>query len=278
MATYGNMFEGTVTPKSVTKYNGHRGITDWGNVAQFDYYKKGYAFLVLLRMPVFINKLAEKNNDISNLITNYKHIIEHEFLGLEGLDNITSETLEISDGIGTLNLHTKTIEQSAATITLTGYREHSGAIISKVHELILKGISDGRSQVKHYHGLIESGELEKDPANEVMSMMYIVTDDTTLKIERAFALLAAQPTSSELSMYNVTRGDITYQELGVEFNCFVTSGRDITARAQGLLNDLKIVRNEDNMVYTGPHSTSAPTGVNTINFSSKSRTAQQPTK
>lgn len=271
-----NPFAGTIVPKSVTKYNGHRGITDWGNVAQFNYYKKGYAFLILLRMPIFINKLCEKNNDIANLVTNYKHIIEHEFLGLEGLDNITSETLEISDGIGSINLHNKTVEQSAATITLTGYREHSGAVISKVHELILKGIYDGRSQVKHYHGLIQDGTLEKDPANEVMSMMYIVTDDTTLKIERAFALLAAQPTSSELSMYNVTRGDVTYQELGVEFNCFVTSGRDITERAQALLDDLKIVRNEDDFIYTGPHSTYAPTGKTTINYNSAPRKAQQP--
>lgn len=252
MSSIMKMHKGLITPKDTTGYNLFRGVTDFGNLAQIDYMETGYNFLVHLESPTFLEKLAERDSEFDKLLKNYIHVITHEFKGLDGLENVTTETLEISDAIRQINMIGKVNEQAATTVTLNGYKERIGSLITKVHDIYLRGIKDGATQYKTYHGLIEDGTLEPSYENEVFKYLYIVTDNTGLRVENAYMLLAAQPTTAHLGeIANGTRGDIEHVELSVELNCFPVRGPEVTERAKKMLQSLHIVRRTEDMKFKG---------------------------
>ena len=246
------IFDGTTETKDLTSYALFRGVTDWADLTQFNQFESGYSFLVVLSIPKFMKVLAEKNDKYRNLIETYVHVLEYEFRGLEGIDNMTSDPNELTNGIKTLNVITKVNSQSNAQFTMR-YYEKAGSLITKFHELFLRGIKDPTTQVKHYHGLIESGDLEPSFANEVFSFLYIVTDNTLRNVEKAFYIVGAQPTNADFNIYNSTKGQIEFQELSVEFNGFPIQNTQVNKRAQELLDWIRkgTIWNESDFTYSG---------------------------
>lgn len=252
-----NIFDGTLQPNPVTEFTLFRGVTDYTNLAQFDLYESGYSFLILLDIPAFMKKLAQKNADnYGTLIANYRHLIEYEFRGAQGIEGINGETTPLTNGITDINIITKVQEQGGTQFTMN-YFERSGSIITKTHELFLRGVKDPRTQVKRYHGLLDgpltkrisnfqdgvktnngedqSGMTDKGYAYELFHFLLIVTDNTAWNVEKAYILAACQPAVANTEIYNVTRGEIQFQELGVQFNGLPIPGRIVTKKAQQFL-------------------------------------------
>jgi hypothetical protein len=244
------MFNNSKQPKSLTKYNLFRGITDFGNLEQFDIYESGHSFLTVLAIPTFLEKLGSKDAAYKAIIDNAVHIMQNEFKGMDGIEDISSETLEINDGLNTLNLINKVKEQSASTISMR-YTEKSGAPLTKFNQLFLTGLYDPRSSFKHYHGLIEDGIIDAGFENEIFTLIYWVTDSTGLDVEKAFLILAAQPTKAELNIYNSERGAHDAKEVTMEMSCFVVQGDAVNAMAKDLIGSMSIVKNADKFIYTG---------------------------
>lgn len=239
--TINSIFAGTKTPRDVTKYTLMRGVTDFSNLAQFNNFETGYSFMILLSIPKFLENLASTNTEYATLISVYRHILEYDFRGLEGIDDITSETSEITNGISNLNIITKVTMQSAASFQMS-YFERSGSVITKVHELFLRGIKDPRTQVKTYNGLLRpstsGGTAVMSEAGyeyETFNFLYFVTDNTCLNIEKAFLIVSAQPTKADTSIYNSQRGEIGWKELSLDFNGYPIVGPAITAKAAAFL-------------------------------------------
>ena len=246
------IFDGTTETKDLTKWSLFRGVTDWANLEQFNQFETGYSFLVVLSIPKFMKLLSEKNEKYRSLIETYVHVLEYEFRGLEGIENMSSDPNELTNGIKTLNVITKVNSQSNGQFTMR-YYEKAGSLITKFHELFLRGIKDPTTQVKHYHGLIESGELEPSFANEVFSFLYIVTDNSLRNVEKAFYIVGAQPTNADFNIYNSTKGTIEFQELSVEFNGFPIQNTQVNKRAQELLDWIRkgTIWNESEFTYSG---------------------------
>ena len=252
------MFENLKQPRDITKYTLSRGATDFGNVAQFNMYESGYSFLIVVSIPRFLEILAEKYPDnYGSLITNYKHILEYEFRGLDGLENITSDVGSITNGISTLDLINKVEMQSNSTFSMR-YFEKSGSVLTRTHELFLTGIKDPRTQVKHYHGLIQDKTLEAGYENEVFSFLYFVTDNTMTEIEKAYFIVSAQPTQAETAIYESEKGNIEFKEISVEFRGFPITGNEVDKKAREVLdwinnpqNPNAIVKDSTNFVYSG---------------------------
>lgn len=251
------MFDNLKQPVNLTQYKLMQGVTDFGNLAQFNLYESGYSFLVVVKMAKFMEVLAEENSGFRQLVDNYRHILEYEFRGLDGLENITSETLEITNGISNINIISKVNEQSASTVSMRFF-EKSGSTITRFHEAYLQGIKDPKTQVKHYHGLIKSGKLEPGYENETFTFLYFVTDNTVTNIEKAYLLLSAQPTTAETSIYNSEKGSIENKEISVEYNCYPVKGELIYNKAKKVLdwmnnseNPNKLVVDSNNFNYTG---------------------------
>lgn len=247
------IFDGTKETRDLVKYALFRGVTDWANLYQFNQFESGYGMLIVLTIPTFLKALANKNDKYAKLIDTYVHILEYEFRGLDGIDNMTSDTAELTNGVKSINVINKVNSQSASTFTMR-YFEKSGSIMTKVHELFLRGIKDPTTQVKHYHGLIEDGTI-KDPGfdKEVFSFLYIVTDNTLMNVEKAFYIVAAQPTNADLNIYNIERGDIGFKELSVEFSGFPITNTKINQKAQSLLDWVRkgTIWDESEMTYSG---------------------------
>ena len=246
------IFYSTIDSFFLTSYALFRGVTDWADLTQFNQFETGYSFLVVLSIPKFMKLLSEKNEKYRNLIETYVHVLEYEFRGLEGIENMSSDPNELTNGIKTLNVITKVNSQSNGQFTMR-YYEKAGSLITKFHELFLRGIKDPTTQVKHYHGLIESGELEPSFANEVFSFLYIVTDNSLRNVEKAFYIVGAQPTNADFNIYNSTKGTIEFQELSVEFNGFPIQNTQVNKRAQELLDWIRkgTIWNESEFTYSG---------------------------
>ena len=248
-----NIFENLTKPKDVTKYPLLRGVPDYANLDQFSLFETGYSFLIIAGIPKFLEKLASYNEEIRNYIKNYIYILENEFRGLDGIEDITSEQGEYTNGINQLQLINKVNEQSTGTFTMNFF-EKSGSVITRVHELFLRGVKDPRTQIKNYHGLIDQGVLEGGPENEVFKFFYIVTDNTARKVEKAYYIASAQPTKAATGeLYNSTKGDIQFKELSVEYTGFAITGPKVNAKAIDLLQYIKenTIYDESDMEYTG---------------------------
>ena len=256
-----NIFDNTLAPNPVTSYTLFRGVTDYTNLAQFDLYETGYSFLVLLQIPVFLDRLASisaEKGGYASLIENYRHIVEYEFRGAQGLDDITGETTPLTNGITDLNIITRVTEQGGSQFTMN-YFERSGSILTKTHELFLRDVKDPKTQVKRYCGLLnepltnrsnkvaDGTNTDNTTGNKVASMndkgyqyevfhfLLIITDNTCLNVEKAYILASCQPTIANTTIYNVTRGEIQFQEMGIQFQGLPIPGRIVSQRAVDFL-------------------------------------------
>lgn len=259
------MFDYLKTPRDLTGYNLLTGTTDFGNLIQFNMYEGGYAALIVVQIPKFLQKLADAEPKYAVYINNYKHILEREFKSLDGLEDITTEMLDITDGINTINAIGKVTMQGGTEFTMR-IQEKSGSPITRVNELYLRGIRDPRGgQVKHYHGLIEKGLIEPGFENETFSFLYINTDNTMRKIEKAVYIVGAQITKASTSIYNYEKGGIEFKDVDPTFNGFPITSNEIDKKAQQYLdwlhspkNPTRIITDSSEFNYTGVDKLNPP--------------------
>ena len=254
------MFDYLKQPRDITQYTLMRGVTDFGNMRQFNMFEGGHPLLIIVSVPEFLEKLAQRDSKFNTLFTNYKHILEYEFRGISGLDAISGDTQEITNGIASVNMITKVNMQSASTFSMN-YQEKSGAVLTKVHEVFLKGVMDPRSNFKHYWGLIQDGIIPPEDAGfdkEIFSFLYLLTENTGMRLEKSVFIVAAQPTTADLTIYNSEKGDNSFKEISVEFNGFPIMNDDVDRRALDVLNWIinpsnpnRMHLNSNDFSYTG---------------------------
>lgn len=224
----------TKVPKSAAEVMKMRGITDFTNAEMFNLYETGYSFLVVVSCPKYIEKLAESDDNVKHMLETFKYILEYEFRGLSGIEDITADSIEVTDGISTMNVIGKVNKQSATEVSMT-FTEKSGSVITNFIKYYLQGIKDPRTQAKTYHGLIKSGKLASGFENEVFNLLYIVTDNTMIQLEQAYLLCNAWPTKAPTSIYESEKGSIDKKEIDVTFQCFVIDGEEVNKRALKML-------------------------------------------
>lgn len=231
----GTMSQYVKKPKNLTTYTAYRGVTDWSQIGQFDQFETGYSFLSVISMPAFIKRLAEVDTTfVGPLVNSFKHMLEYEFRGLDGVPDIASETATITNGVQDVNMIKKVTQDSSIEISMS-YFEKSGGLITKFSEYYLTGIKDYRSEAKTYHGLIANNQMEPGYDKEVFTLLYYVTDNTYLELEKAFLFCNAQINKVDFSVYNSNRGDIDNKELTITFNAFPITGNKVDAAAKKLL-------------------------------------------
>ena len=80
--------------------------------------------------------------------------------------------------------------------------------------------------------------------------MYYVCDNTCRNIEKAYLIVAAQPTTAALGdVSNSERGQFDWKEVSVQFNGIPLVGPAITAKAQQFLNYINENTIFDEMKY-----------------------------
>ena len=231
--------DGVVAPIASSQNVDMRGVVDYGDLYQFAPYESGYSFISVINGPRFVTQLFQ-GEPLEELQKSFINIVENEFRGLDGIEDITSDTMEITDNISTMSLIGKVNQSTSSQITMRFF-EKTGALITKYISTYLRYIRDPKTQAKTYGGAINYKTPQKSygPAQEVFNMLYMVTDSTCLHIEKAFLLLNAQPTSAGYSeLYNTEKGQIETKEITVNWNCFVVDGATINKVAAVYLEKL----------------------------------------
>jgi hypothetical protein len=219
----------TINPRDLTLFNAFRGVTDFTNINQFSQFETGYQALFVLQMPWFMEELEPK------LTESFRHMLEYEFRGLDGLPDYSTDTMAITDGINEMRLINKVTYDTSVTIQ-SSYFEKTGSLITRWSEMYLTGIKDKNSQAKTYHGLIKNNRCpDPGPDKEIFTMLYVVTDNTMYRLERAVLLANCQLTKAETSMYNGSRDSINNKELSIEWNCFPIMNNAVDAAAKRVL-------------------------------------------
>ena len=247
-----NMFSSLMSTRDLSKFTLMRGVTDYANLEAYNLYESSYSFLVLVQVPEFMKKLCDQNSEYKKMFDTYCHILEYDFRGLSGIDNITAETGELTNGISNVEIINKVTMQAASSFTMRYFERH-GSVITRTHELFLRGIKDPRTQVKHYNGLIPKGLMEPGYENEVFSFMYLVCDNTLMNLEKCIYIVAAQPTGAQWDIYNSEKGSIEFKELDVEFKGYPIVGRKINEKGKEFLDWIRQNTTWDEMEfnYTG---------------------------
>lgn len=252
-----NLYNGLKPITDLTGKKLYRGMTDFSDASQFQNYTSGHPRLLVVDYPKFIDDILSgnckggKNDDINTLISNAIYIMEREFKGIDGLEDITSETAESNDGFNTINMINKVIRQSASTLSMR-FNEKSGQPMTKFAEFYLRGIYDPDTHFKHYHG----ADCITDPGfdKEIFTMLYYTTDTTGLNIESAYFIFAAQLNKAELNINNSTKGEHDVKEITYEFNCVPVRHRQATLMAQKHMDAVGTIKNYNdyNNLYKYP--------------------------
>jgi hypothetical protein len=238
-------------------YRLNQGVYDFGNTPMMNQFESGYSFLFVLEGPRFIERLADISEEIRVLYTNFLKILTYEFRGLSGLDDLTTDMLEITNGISQMGFIGKVNKQTNASISMRFF-EKSGGTITKFANTYITGIKDPYSQLKRYHGLIDDG-FDDGLENEIFKLFYLVTDNTGMRLENAFLLLNAQITDAKFSdLYNSEKGQIENKELDLQWVCFPVTGNPVTLAGKKILdymnstqNPNKLIANHNDFVFTG---------------------------
>lgn len=243
------MFNDLVKPSN--RIADYRSVFDPTDLSIFKRYETGYVLFFVLEIPEMLKKLRDTTQKgkvtgieyaktYKTLINTYVATLEREFKGLEGLENITSESIEYS-GLNevTVSAINSVNETHNPTITLT-YTEPYGEPITKTHELYLKGLDDPIvGHRKHYNGLIDDGILTPDFENETFKFLYMVIDNTGLQLERAYYIFNAQPTGAQLGeLYNGAKYDFNFKEIQCEFRCNALSNDSVQKMAKRILEGI----------------------------------------
>ena len=231
---------------SKAQYASMRGVIDYSNARMFNLFESGYSYLRVLSKPMWVDLSPGKD-----LLDLFCWIVEYEFRGLDGIEDIQADNLTFEDGINSLNTIGKVNQQSATEISMT-FTERSGLAITKFIDYYLTGIKDPRTQAKTYHGLIASKAIAGGFENEVFTLLYMVTDNTMLGLEKAYLLANAWPSKAETSILNSTKGDIDKKEITVPWQCFVIDGEDVDElglRCLAYINESHAVANYMSKLY-----------------------------
>ena len=234
-----------VEARDITEYSAFRGVTDFSQISQFTPYEGGYQYLALIKMPKFMEELANENEKVRKYYNAFKHIVEYEFKGLDGLPDLNSDTFTITDGINDIRMISRVTEDTSISVSAT-YTERIGSPLTRFARLYLTGIKDPKTQAKTYHGLIANGTMVPDLANEIFTMMYIATDNTMLRVEKAVLLCNMQLTKAEESIYNGNRSDIgATKDITIEWNAYPVTSSDVDALAAKILYRISGVKIEN---------------------------------
>ena len=252
----------TVTPRNLTQYTAFRGVTDFTQIGQFNQYETGYQFLEVIAIPKFLERAAEEDEVIRTMNANFKHMMEFEFRGMDGLADLNADTYTITDGINEMQMINRVTWDTSIEVSME-YFEKSGSLITKYSEYYLTGIKDPKTQAKTYHGLIANGKLPPGLENEVFTLLYYVTDNTMLRLERAVLLANCQLRNAQLSMYNGNRESINNKPMTITFSAFPIVGYEVDKAANYLLQSItgvKVTKENNNVTYHGENTAAGANG------------------
>jgi hypothetical protein len=226
------------------------GDQDIGSMMNFAPFESGYCFLTVMATPKFLwNQYSkDRGDDGSNLkpssetpvtrpggrdqalLANFVKVLEKEFTGLSGIEDMSLSTTDLSNNIMNVPIVIKNERNIYSQVSMT-FTEKSGLPLTKFLEMYTTYLHDPYTQVKTYGGAMNqynndrTNILKARVHNETFTLLYVITDRTALLVEKAFILYHAYPMNVPYSTIgDNTKFDIANKEITINWTCEVLDG------------------------------------------------------
>ena len=257
-----------------TKYSMFVGGTNATHHALRNYspLMNGFGRLFMVRTPIAIAKMFAGGDDLYNtdsLFIQFKHMLEYMNRSVTGFGDKTLEVAgtPIQGGFAGRQFNTPTVTKETTTQVSIGLYELVGSPVYTVIDGWMNAIGDENSGLATYGGWISGGTdatgrekrlyarngestdgIAFNEANHTAEFIYVMHDRSGAQVERAVMLADCYPTGIEQgNVLNMDAGgthdNVTYT---VNFNCIVYRSPIITAIANDLLKQYRIVSNSLN--------------------------------
>lgn len=263
-------------PANFTKYSMFVGGVNATHHALQNYSPllNGFGRLFMVRPPFAIAKMFAGGNDAlmyspDSLFMQFKHMMEYMNREVTGFGEKTLENAStaIQGGFAGRQFNTPTVTKEGTTSFSVGLYELDGLPVMTVIDGWMNAIGDENSGLATYGGLVAGGEdkdgkplrlytdnkdnpygIEFNEANHTAEFIYVLHDRTGSQVERAVLLADCYPTSiSQGDVLNMAAGG-THDNVAytLQFNCVMYRSPIITAIANDLLKQYRIVSNSLN--------------------------------
>ena len=234
----------------------------------------GFGRLFMVRPPLAIARMFAGGGDLydsNSLFMQFKHMMEYMNRSVTGFGEKTlaDANTAIQGGFAGREFHTRTVTKEQTTEITVGLYEMVGAPVLTVIDGWMNAIGDENSGLATYGGWISGGrsggadpkekrlymrEGETDDgiafneANHTAEFIYVMHDRSGAQVERAVMLADVYPKSiNQGALLNMEAGgghdNVAYE---ITFNCVVYRSPIITAIANDLLKQYRIVSNSLN--------------------------------
>lgn len=289
--TGGRIYDG----KDITKYSLFVGGTNATHHALRNYSPllNGFGRLFMVRPPKVLLKMFAGSDaylySSENLFIQFKHMLEYMNRSVQGFQEkqLENAATAIQGGFAGRSFNTPTVTKETTQDITIGLYEMVGAPVMTVIDAWMNAIGDENSGLATYGGWISGGvdanglekrlyrgESEDDAgipfneANHTAEFIYVMHDRSGAQVERAVLLADCYPKGlPQANLFDMqgagAHDNVTYD---ITFNCTVYRSPIITAIANDLLKQYRIVSNSLNF---NPELGDAVYGVNNPSVFSK---------
>lgn len=195
--------------------------------------KTGYARIFMIKSPAFMMKWD------ADRTKSFRHLVEYGFIGVDGIQNTTLETEQLTGGYAGRQLDVATTAKDETNeITIRLY-EFSGSPVRAYIDAWVTGISDPLTGLSHYHG-VDTSYSQK---NHTAEMIYLVTDPTGKNIEYACMFANMMPKQVKKDHFNYEAGQHNIVQVDIPFTAVKYESPDINLAAAKLLEKYTVLMN-----------------------------------
>lgn len=208
------------------------------SAANYDPLITGYGRLFMVRMPKFLL------DGYSEELRVYKHILEFGNTGVSGINDISTETDNMTGGYAGKSVEIMTGAKDDTTSFSVKVYEFTGSPIRRVNHLWISGVSDLMSGLATYHG--NPGNLPVQQSNHTAEFIYVATDRSGKEVEYACMFANCFPKSVKEDQFNYDAGNHNLVQIDVEFSCVKYESIAINYYAKQLIDRYQILANHLN--------------------------------
>lgn len=238
----------------IRQYSLFAGGLDMTNASaqNYDPLITGYGRLFMVRKPAFLTK----DKTYAEALNVYKHILEYGNTGVSGINDISTETDNMTGGYAGKSVEIMTGAKDDTTSFTVKTYEFSGSPIRTINHLWISGVSDLMSGLATYHGIAGSdtskNQIPVQQSNHTAEFIYVVSDRSGKEVEYACMFANCFPKSVKESHFDYDSGSHSLVPIEVEFSCVKYESIPINYYAKQLLNKFQILANHLNF---NPHLT-----------------------
>lgn len=208
-------------------------------IEQYTPLRTGYARIFFVKMPVFMKEILPTKT------TNFKHMLEYGFVGVDGIQNTTMDFEQVTGGYSGRSFDVSAVAKDETNEITVKLYEFSGSPVREYTDMWISGISDPNTGIGHYHGAIGLNGITYNQANHTAEAIYVQTDPTGREdsIEYACFLTNMMPKSVKKDHFNYEAGQHPVVQVDVAFTCVKYESPQINQIAKLLITKYKMLRN-----------------------------------